>query len=217
MKELNPQLQSTHQKRVAAMLTISQLGYAHWLFGNVYEAVVRVPERLANDYEPGKDDRRLPSVLSSGSPVCYYLPGVPVVIGATLSAVLAGWRRRNDRPWLASLAASALFGVIATAWLVRTVNLKLFVAGHPLTAADRDRLLRIWYRVNILRLLAASSAWLIAGGSPRASAHRQEWKIIRIENKEYSEEYLSAFCSADNGSSVQESLRSNFPFASERS
>ena len=35
------------------------------------------------------------------------------MIGATLSAVLAGWRRRNDRPWLASLAVSALSGVIA--------------------------------------------------------------------------------------------------------
>jgi hypothetical protein len=64
MKESSPQLQSAQQKRVAALLAISQLGYAHWLFGNLYEAVVRVPERLANDYEPGKDDRRLPSVLS---------------------------------------------------------------------------------------------------------------------------------------------------------
>jgi hypothetical protein len=162
MRELTPQLQSTQQKRVATMLTIAQLGYAHWFFGNLYEAVVRVPDRVAKDCEPGRGDRRLASVRSSGSPVRYYLPGVPVVIGATLCAVLAGWRWRNHRPWLASLAVSAFSGVVATAWLVRTVNLKLFIAGQPLTPADQDRLLRIWYRVNVLRLLTTGSAWLIA-------------------------------------------------------
>jgi hypothetical protein len=130
MRELSPQLESKQQKRIATLLAIAQLGYAHWFFGNLYEAVVRIPERLANDYEPGKDDRRLATVFSSGSPVRYYLPGIPVLIGATLSAVLAGWRRRNDRPWLAVLAMSTLSGFIATIRLVRTVNLKLFIAGQ---------------------------------------------------------------------------------------
>ena len=118
MRELTPRLEST--QRVCTLLSIAQLGYAHWFFGNLYEAVVRAPDRVAKGYEPGRDDRRLASVLSSGSPVRYYLPGVPVVIGATLSAVLAGWGWRNDRPWLVSLAVSALSGVVATAWLVRT-------------------------------------------------------------------------------------------------
>ena len=162
MRELTPQLQSTQQKRVAILLTIAQLGYAHWFFGNLYEAVVRVPDRVAKYCDPGRGDQRLASVLSSGSPVRYFLPGVPVVIGATLSSVLAGWRSRNARPWLASLAVSALSGFVATAWLVRTVNFKLFIAGQPLTPAARDRLLRIWYRVNVLRLLTTGSAWLIA-------------------------------------------------------
>jgi hypothetical protein len=90
MRELTPRLQSTQQKRVATLLTIAQLAYAHWFFGNLYEAVVRVPDRIAKGYEPGRGDRRVASVLSSGSPVRYFLPGVPVVIGATLSSVLAG-------------------------------------------------------------------------------------------------------------------------------
>jgi len=34
-------------RRAALWLAIAQLGYAHWFFGNVYEAVVRVPDRLA--------------------------------------------------------------------------------------------------------------------------------------------------------------------------
>ena len=173
--ETSAKLKSKQQNRVATLLSIAQLGYAHWFFGNLYEAVVRVPERLAKDYEPGKDDRRLATVFSSRSPVRYYVPGIPVVIGATLSAVLAGWRRRKDRPWLAALAVSALSGFIATTWLVRSVNLKLFIAGQPSTPTDRARLLRIWYRVNALRLLAASSGSLIAGSSLLGSVHEAEF------------------------------------------
>jgi hypothetical protein len=94
-----------------------------------YEAVVRVPDRLAKDYEADGNERRLASVLSSGSPVRYYLPAVPVVIGGALLAVRAGWRQRNERAWLAALDVSAQSGVVTTAWLVRTVNLKLFITG----------------------------------------------------------------------------------------
>jgi Domain of unknown function (DUF1772) len=142
-------------KRVAALLTIAQLGYAHWFFGNLYEAVVRVPDRRAQD-------RPLASVLSPGSPVRYYLPGLPVVIGATLSALVAGWPSRTARPWLAAAALSTLSGVALTAFLVRTVNTKLFIAGQPLTPADQHRLLQTWYRLNAVRLLTTGTAWLIA-------------------------------------------------------
>ncbi|MBV8585822.1 MAG: hypothetical protein JO308_06010 [Verrucomicrobia bacterium] len=161
MRALDPQLQS-RQKRVATLLTIAQIGYAHWSFGNLYEAMVRVPDRIAEGYEPGKEDRRLASIFSSGSPVRYYLPGIPVVIGATLAAVLTGWKSRNDRPWFAALGISVLSGLVSTGWLVRTVNLRLFVAGQPLTPAEQKRFLRLWYRVNAFRLLAAGIAWLIA-------------------------------------------------------
>jgi hypothetical protein len=68
MRDLSQELESKQQKRVATLLAIAQLGYAHWFFGNLYEALVGIPERIANDYEPGKDDRRLATVFSSGSP-----------------------------------------------------------------------------------------------------------------------------------------------------
>jgi hypothetical protein len=60
---LSQELESKQQKRVATLLAIAQLGYAHWFFGNLYEAMVRIPERIANDYEPGEDDRRLATVF----------------------------------------------------------------------------------------------------------------------------------------------------------
>lgn len=63
---------------------------------------------------------------------------------------------------LSATALSALAGIVVTAYLVRAVNRKLFVAGQALTQADQDRLLRTWYRLNVLRLLTTGGAWLIA-------------------------------------------------------
>lgn len=82
------------------------------------------------------EDRRYASVLSVGSPVRYYLPGVPVVIGATLAALVAGWTLPDNRPWLGAAAVSALSGVVTTAYLVQAVNLKLFVARQDLTPEE---------------------------------------------------------------------------------
>lgn len=45
---------SRPRRRVTALLaTVAQLGYAHGFFGEFYEAVVKVPDRLAGAYEPG--------------------------------------------------------------------------------------------------------------------------------------------------------------------
>jgi hypothetical protein len=52
--------------------------------------------------------------------------------------------------------------VAVTAYLVRAVNPRLFVAGQVLSATDLERLLKTWYRVNLVRLVAAGGAWLCA-------------------------------------------------------
>lgn len=153
---------SLQQNRVVAFLALAQLGYAHWFFGNLYEGVVKVPELLSKQNAPEGDKRPRMSLLSPGSPVRYYLPGVPVVIGVTLLAVLSGWKWRSQRPWLGGLALSTLSGVVATAYLVLKVNLKLFYRGHTAAPIDQMRLLSIWYRGNLLRLLSSGSAWVIA-------------------------------------------------------
>jgi hypothetical protein len=148
--------------RMIRLLKIAKLAYAHWFFGNLYEAVARIPDHLSDKYEEGERDDRLPTIASQGSPVRYYVPGVPIVIGATLSALLAGWESRRDRPWLAAVAFNALTGLAVTVYLVPAVNLRLFVRGQPLTSADQQRLLKKWYRLNAVRLLAVGAAWLIA-------------------------------------------------------
>lgn len=55
-----------------------------------------------------------------------------------------------------------LSGAAVTGYLVRTVNLRLFVAGHSLTQTEKDTLLRTWHRWNIARLLLLAAAWLAA-------------------------------------------------------
>jgi hypothetical protein len=143
------------------LLTVLELAYAHWFFGNLYEAVVRIPNRLAGDPAWGASDPRLGGPLSPGSPIRYYLPGVPIMAGGTIAA-LAGATRPSVRRWVVGAAACSILGGALTAHLVRTVNLRLFVAGHPVRAGERQTLLNRWYRLNGVRLAAVGGAWLAA-------------------------------------------------------
>jgi hypothetical protein len=144
----------------AVLLTIGQLACAHNFFGNVYEAMVRVPHRLSADHATIDGDQRLPSLFSQGSPVRYYLPSVPISVGATFAALLTRRRDPHDRRWLGAAAAALVVSSALTGYLIRNVNIKLFVAGHPITPSERDRLLRTWYRLNTIRVVALGAAWV---------------------------------------------------------
>ncbi len=148
----------------AASLTVAQLGYAHWFFGNLYEAVAKIPERLAGapDLAVQGEPVSLSSMLRPGSPVRYNLAGAPVTAVATVSAVAAGWNRPSDRLCLAMSAGCTLSGGLLTAYLVREINLKLFFTTRPLPVAEQEQLLRRWHRLNRIRLVAAGVAWLAA-------------------------------------------------------
>jgi hypothetical protein len=147
-----------------ALVTVAQLGQAQWFFGNLYEAVVHVPERIAA--EPGSDLRSerqgLATVLRPGSPVRYFLPSAPVALAASLAALIAGWDEPRDRVWLGASAAGTAAGAVLTAYVVRQINFKLFFAAQPLEEAERQDLLRRWRRLNKLRLAASGVAWLAA-------------------------------------------------------
>jgi Domain of unknown function (DUF1772) len=147
----------SRQSLLATFTTLAQLAYAHGFFGNLYEATAKIPHRLAGD---GSDDARMPSMFSAGSPVRYYIPGVPITVGSTFGALLTGWEDPDNRRWLAAAAASAATAGALTAYVVPAVNTKLFVAGHPLTRSERDRLLRTWYRLNTIRIVALGAGWL---------------------------------------------------------
>ena len=143
----------------AVLPTIGQLACAHGFFGNLYEAIVRVPDRLSAGYDLSDGDQRQPSLFSQGSPVRYYLPSVPIGVGSTFAALLTR-RDRHDRRWLGAAAAGLVVSSALTGYLIRNVNIKLFVAGHPITGSERDRLLRTWYRLNTIRIVALGASWV---------------------------------------------------------
>jgi hypothetical protein len=145
--------------RIGTLSVAARAGLAHWFFGNLYEAVVRMPERLA----PG--DR----MFAAGSPVRYYLPAAPVTVGATLISVVRGWRRPADRPALTVAGACTVAGAALTGHLVGSVNRRL-LGTDLVDPAERQRLIQHWYRVNGVRLLLAGTALVALEKVTRASA-----------------------------------------------
>lgn len=96
-------------------------------------------------------------MFTAGSPVRYYLLVAPVTLGSTLAAAVAGRHDPRQRPALGIAAAAALTGAALTGHLVHTVNRRL-LSGPPPPAAERDRLLRHWHRVNRVRIVLAGTA-----------------------------------------------------------
>ena len=57
------------------LLDVAEFTHAHWFFGNLYEAVVRIPDRIAAS-EPSSRLARTP--FGPGSPGRYYVPVAPI-------------------------------------------------------------------------------------------------------------------------------------------
>lgn len=139
------------------LLMLAQLGHAQWFFGNLYEAVVRVPDRLAA--EAGAAHARSP--LGAGSPLRYYVPAIPATLPATLAALWSGRDAPEARRWLVVAASCSVSGAGVTAVLVR-LNLRLFFAAEAVPTSERQELLRTWYRLNAVRLATTAGAWIAA-------------------------------------------------------
>lgn len=77
-----------------------------WLFGNLYEQVVWIPQLLVNP-RPGS----LVGVFAAGSPIYYYLPWAPLCV---LLAVVT----RAPKPALGCLAVSVAMKIL----LITQVN-----------------------------------------------------------------------------------------------
>jgi hypothetical protein len=143
------------RRRLAGtLLNVARIGQAQALFGNVYEAVVRVPHTFAHDRSlVGRP------VLRPGSPTLYFVPAGPITFAASVGALAVGGR---DRRWLAaSTAATGAAGVL-TAYVVTKVNKRLFLDEDPPSPKEREVLLRRWYRVNAVRIALVGTAWVAA-------------------------------------------------------
>src|SRR4051794_11359378 len=115
------------RRHLATTLRVLALGYLYWLFGNLYEAVVKVPDLLAR--------APLTSAVGVGSPIRYYVPAIVLVVGA-LGTALVLTRTRMERTSLIVISASLLAALFITAYSVKVVNLRLFVAGTQVTVDE---------------------------------------------------------------------------------
>jgi hypothetical protein len=68
---------------------------------------------------------------------------------------------------IATVAASTTVAAALTAYLVKTVNLRLLHSGEPLSAAEGRGLVRSWQRGNLVRLLLLGvAAWALRQTAP---------------------------------------------------
>ncbi|MEN3616082.1 anthrone oxygenase family protein [Plantactinospora sp. ZYX-F-223] len=147
-----------------ALLTVAQFGQAHLFFGNLYEAVVKVPDRFAEHRDlatPPGATASLASLLRPGSPVLYFVPSGPITVAMAVGALATGWRGPN-RHWLTASAAATVAMALQTAHLNRTVNRPLFLHQTEPTTAERTALLRRWYRMNAIRMATLAIGWVTA-------------------------------------------------------
>jgi hypothetical protein len=164
--------------RIAArVLGLAQLAHAHWFFGNLYEAVVKIPDLLASQ---ARSSEQAMSPSGPGSPVRYYAAAAPATLPALVVAAVVGWSDRSRRPWLVAAAACSISGIASTAYLVRTVNVRLFFTNQTLTADEQETLLRTWYRINAVRLATTAGAWLtIQMAKSRGSRPRESTPLFQ--------------------------------------
>ncbi|MFF2028705.1 hypothetical protein [Arthrobacter sp. NPDC058192] len=120
------------------LLGAAEFTHAHWFFGNLYEALVKIPDRVAASAASAELPR---APFGAGSPGRYYAPVAPLNVPLVCSALVAGWNRSGSRSWLLLAAASSAVGGAATAYLLRSVNPELFFSPQPLDPTRRKPLL----------------------------------------------------------------------------
>src|SRR3954468_4755688 len=137
------------------LLDAAEFTHAHWFFGNLYELLVKVPHRVA----ASEQSRELPrSPFGAGSPGRYYAPVAPINLPAAVGALVAGWNRPRTRASLIVARASSATGAAATVYVLRFLNPKLFFGPRPLSEEERKPLLKQWYRIHAVRLVASAVA-----------------------------------------------------------
>lgn len=152
------------------LLDVAEFSHAHWFFGNLYEALVKVPDRVAAS-EPSRELPRSP--FGAGSPGRYYAPVAPINAPAVIGALIAGWNHQPSRTSLLVAAASSATGAAATVYVLRFLNPRLFFSPQPLGEDERRPLLRHWYRIHAVRLAASAVAL--------AAVHHA--RTIRLSNR----------------------------------
>ena len=131
----------------------ARLGQAAWLFGNLYEGMIGMPQVLADARSV-----RPAGLLAEGSPVRYFVPVAGIALAPTGITLTQSWRTGADRRLIAATATCLGVALVLSAYLIRTVNVPLLAGHGPLDEPDRGRLVRLWHRGNVVRVVALAVA-----------------------------------------------------------
>ncbi|BAS15568.1 hypothetical protein AHiyo8_38710 [Arthrobacter sp. Hiyo8] len=115
------------------ILSVAEFTHAHWFFGNLYEAIVKIPDRVAASAASSE----LPRTPLEREARALLRAGRATQCPAAVAALVAGWKHSDNRAWLMVGAASSATGAAATAYLLRSVNPKLFFGPYPLEETRR--------------------------------------------------------------------------------
>ena len=149
----------TRRRALVVLLALAVLGHAHWFFGNLYEAVVLIPQFAASPQQ------RLPisagGAFVPGSPALYYVPMIPLTVPAALAALAVGWRfGRVVRGELLGAAVLSASAALLGAYIITRLNFPLFF--DPGTGVARlEVLLRRWALLNYARLGLVGAALVL--------------------------------------------------------
>jgi hypothetical protein len=124
-------------------ISIARFGRAAWCFGNAYEAVVGVPQLIA-------DARRQPGIFAGGSPAPYYAPVTPAAMGGTSVVLNRGWQAGADHRTVVAAAATLGAALALSTYLIRGINIPLLKGD--IAPEAQPRLIARWHRVNAVRL-----------------------------------------------------------------
>ncbi|BBZ73214.1 hypothetical protein [Mycobacterium paraseoulense] len=95
----------------------------------------------------------------------------------TAAAASSGWQIEGARRWLAATAGCSIAGLVISGYLIRTVNVGVMFAATAPPPAERDARIRIWYRLNLVRIAAAAGALFAANRADRVIARRRAREV----------------------------------------
>ena len=130
------------------------LGFLHWLFGNLYEAIVFSPNFIfsQNKLQALEHVRELFKV---SPPYFYYLPwsGISILLVIALYFVVKPTKQQSLIKWTSFATIGAILSGIITYFIVTKFNLDIWVGHKQMTEAEFSPIVWTNFLFSLLRIM----------------------------------------------------------------
>ena len=145
-------------KSTTKISALSLLGFLHWFFGNLYEAIVLSPNMWWADSQSAMLEN-IRQVFHISAPYYYYLPWSPLSL--LLVFYLFFHVRHHPNPllkkWVGVAMATAIVAGALTYYIIVTFNLTLWVGHGPVSAPRLASMVRASFWVGTARMLVVAA------------------------------------------------------------